>query len=94
LVFANENTATGATTKDLFTRYIDTVSEESVMLETLDWQPEPGFTPYETLTEAAHLYYEEMEVFVEEESLEAFGAYYIYDYDKSKNYYAVGVFGN
>jgi hypothetical protein len=35
-----------------------------------------------------------MEHFVEEENLEAFGAYYVYDLDPSKNQYAIGVMGN
>ena len=65
-----------------------------MLIEPVSWVPEAESTVEETMTEAAALYYEEMEKFVEEEEKEAFAAYYVYDINLSTNYYAVGVYGN
>ena len=96
LIFANAKTPTGSSTDALFTRYNSIVNEEpnSVMIETLSWVPQADSTVQETMTEAAVLYYEEMEKFVEEQEKEAFAAYYIYNIDTTTNYYAIGVYGN
>lgn len=64
------------------------------MIETVSWVPQADSTVHETMTEAAALYYEEMEKFVEEHEKEAFAAYYIYNIDTATNYYAIGVYGN
>ena len=96
LIFANAQTPTGLSTDALFTRYNSIVNEEpdSVMIETVSWVPEADSTVHETMTEAAALFYEEMEKFVEEKEKEAFAAYYIYNIDTTTNYYAIGVYGN
>jgi predicted metallo-beta-lactamase superfamily hydrolase len=48
----------------------------------------------EILTEAADIYFEMFEEFEHEHHKEAFGAYYIYDYDTDSNIYSIGVLGN
>ena len=68
--------------------------EGFMMLEQFDWQPEPEASVYDTMTEVAEYYYEEMEIFAEEHDKEAYAAYYIHSIDTEQNYYAVGVFGN
>lgn len=46
------------------------------------------------MAEAAVKYFELQEEYLSAEEIEAFASYYVYTIDKTKNYYAVGVYGN
>lgn len=46
------------------------------------------------MSEAAVQYFDMMELALEETETEAFGAYYVYDMDTTKNTYSIGVYGN
>jgi len=95
LIFANSLLPNGESTSDLISYYEEKMNEEvaQVNLVEIDFVPEEDANVDTVISEAAEIFMEEAEKY-EEEHMEAFASYYVYDMDASTNSYSIGVYGN